>query len=171
MSKVNTFLKKLHKVVAKNNLRADAKAVTEAFDQIASSDVLTYAEKDQFFSKCNLNSLTTVQPDSQACLQLIAGRKAKGLRVFKGKLVREIGMDDQVDIRGGELPVLEEVVRQWNSLTDFTAVQRLYKVYTLWGFDVWKTETATADVPSWALIQVGALGYTEWKSPFSEYIR
>ena len=64
----------------------------------------------------------------------------------------------------------EVVVRRFSDRFSFESEQRLTKEYRLFGLKIWSTVLDTEEVPTWASIQVGCLGYTEWISKFSKYI-
>ncbi len=60
-------------------------------------------------------------------------------------------------------------VRRWTR-QDFTGYQVLERVTRILGIAVWVSEVDREDVPSWAAIQSGALGFTDWKSRlFDQY--
>lgn len=60
-------------------------------------------------------------------------------------------------------------VRRWTR-QDFSGVQQLERVTRVFGMTVWVAVIDSEPVPSWAAIQLGALGYTEWKSRlFTQY--
>lgn len=53
----------------------------------------------------------------------------------------------------------------------FEGYQVLYKVWKIFNVKIWFSEVDREDVPGWAYIQYGALGYTDWKSKFQEYFK
>jgi len=53
---------------------------------------------------------------------------------------------------------------------DFGGVQRLVRVWRLFGMKVWTTVIDEEEVPAWADIESGALGSTNWRSKFYDYI-
>lgn len=63
-------------------------------------------------------------------------------------------------------------VQRWTRRKEFGGFQQLLKEWRIFGIKVWTTEEIDReDVPGWAEIQLATLGYTEWESKFSEYIR
>jgi hypothetical protein len=63
------------------------------------------------------------------------------------------------------------VVKRRNHRTEFSAIQVLLREWRLGGLTVFTEEIDREEVPAWALIQVGALGYTDWRSKFAEHIK
>ncbi|MDD5325894.1 MAG: hypothetical protein PHR71_11415 [Polaromonas sp.] len=60
-------------------------------------------------------------------------------------------------------------IRRWTR-QDFTGLQVLEQVTRVFGFAIKVSEIDREEVPGWAAIQRGALGYTDWKSRlFYEY--
>lgn len=59
-------------------------------------------------------------------------------------------------------------VRRWRCGNKFESVQVLERV-TFWrGITIWVAEVDREVVPTWASIQRGALGYTDWRSKFAD---
>lgn len=54
---------------------------------------------------------------------------------------------------------------------DQRKTQSLIKQWLIRGRVIWKRVVDTEEVPMWAVIESGALGYTEWKSKFAEHMR
>ena len=65
------------------------------------------------------------------------------------------------------------VVRRYSvrSLWPAGSFQRLERHHYIGPLRVWVTVVDSEDVPPWAAIQLGALGYTDWVSRFSEHIK
>jgi|JI9StandDraft_2_1071091.scaffolds.fasta_scaffold303453_1 hypothetical protein len=61
-------------------------------------------------------------------------------------------------------------VRRWSSRTEFGGIQKLLKEWRLFGIKVWTAVLDEETVPAWAEIEIGALGSTEWRSKFAEFI-
>lgn len=52
---------------------------------------------------------------------------------------------------------------------DHGSYQLLVKRWKFFGFTVWKKIVDREEIPSHVLIEIGALGGTNWKSKFSKY--
>lgn len=61
-------------------------------------------------------------------------------------------------------------VRRFTSKKTYEGRQELVKEWRLFGFKIWTAVVDSEDLPSWAIIQLGALGYTHWQSKFKDYI-
>lgn len=48
--------------------------------------------------------------------------------------------------------------------------QELQRRYFLLGICIWYSVIDVESIPPWAVIQLGALGYTDWVSRFAAYI-
>ena len=62
-------------------------------------------------------------------------------------------------------------VRRYRRRGEFGSVQELQRRRYLFGICVCIQKLDSEEVPAWAEIQLGALGYTDWQSKFAEHIR
>lgn len=62
------------------------------------------------------------------------------------------------------------VVERYSSRTEFTSVQLLVAKTKVGRFTIYRRTIDRETVPSWALIEVAALGSTNWRSKFAEYM-
>lgn len=62
-------------------------------------------------------------------------------------------------------------VRRYRNPHEWGSIQKLERATYVFGKCVYRKVLDEEEVPSWAEIQKGSLGYTDWVSKFSDYIR
>ena len=61
-------------------------------------------------------------------------------------------------------------VRRYRNRREYGGLQKLERAWRLFGVCMFRQVIDTEEVPAWAEIQAGALGSTEWRSRFAEYL-
>jgi hypothetical protein len=70
------------------------------------------------------------------------------------------------------MPILtyDMSVKRGSSKQQFESTQHLMKTVYFLGFPFLYFEIDKEEIPPWALIQLGSLGWTEWVSKFSDHL-
>lgn len=71
------------------------------------------------------------------------------------------------------MKLIDSEIKVWRytSRDQFGGIQRLEKHYKVFGIHIFTKVLDQEDFPSWAHIQLCTIGFTSWKSKFSEYIK
>jgi hypothetical protein len=66
----------------------------------------------------------------------------------------------------------EIVVRRYRHPTDFAGdIQQLERLTKFRGRVIWRTVLDREPIPAWAVIELGTMGETSWRSKFKDYIK